>query len=106
MDFFPTFAQLAGVAPPEALQIDGINILSVLKGDAKEHNRTLHWLFADSWAVRKGSWKLMGHGNTVRSLVNLAEDIGEKQNVLKEQPERVIELKKLHVQWIESVGRK
>jgi arylsulfatase A-like enzyme len=104
MDFFPTFAKLAGVAPPEALQIDGIDIMPVLKGDTKVHDRALHWLFAGSWAVRRGPWKLIGKGNTARSLVNLAKDIEEKQNHLKDRPERVNELRELHAQWIESVG--
>jgi len=54
--------------------------------------------------VRKGPWKLIGKGKSPRTLVNLTKDIAEKQNHLKDQPESVKELMRLHVQWIESVG--
>jgi len=38
--------------------------------------------------------------------VKLEKDIEEKDNQLKEQPELVDELLKLHLRWIESVGNK
>ena len=107
MDFFPTFAKLAGVAPPEGHQIDGIDIMPLLTGDAKNvHDRPLHWLFGDSWAARKGPWKLIGKGGKALKLVNLQKDIEETNNNLDEQPEIANELMNLHIQWIDSVGNK
>jgi hypothetical protein len=74
------------------IQIDGMNIMPILKGNTKVCDRTLPWLFANSWAVRKGPWKLIGKGQSSDTLVNLAKDIGEKHNHLKDQPERVKQL--------------
>ena len=104
MDFFPTFAKLAGVAPPEGHHLDGVDMMPLLKGDTKKHDRTINWLFGNSWAVRKEPWKLIGDGKIARSLVNLENGIGEKQNQLEEQPERVKELAKLHEDWVDEVG--
>ena len=104
VDFFPTFAKLAGVASPEGHRLDGVDMMPLLKGDTKKHDRTFHWLFGNSWAVRKGPWKLIGDGKAARSLVNLKDDMGEKQNQLEEQPERGKELAKLRENWVEEVG--
>lgn len=60
MDFFSTFAKLAGASLPNGLRIDGIDLMPALKGSASRSDRAIHWLFGKSWAVRKGSWKLIG----------------------------------------------
>lgn len=77
-----------------------------MKGGSKEGDRVLHWLFAGSWAVHKGPWKLIGEGKNALALVNLEQVIEEKSNHLKDQPELANELMKLHLQWIESVGNR
>jgi arylsulfatase A-like enzyme len=104
MDFFPTFAHLAGAALPKGHAIDGIDILPWLKGEAPAVPRTLHWRFADQWAVRRGPWKLIGQDDTPRTLVNLEDDAGEQGNVLSQQPARADELMKLHRAWSAEVG--
>ena len=106
MDFFPTFAKLAGATPPANHQIDGMDVMPVLRSGAGDSSRILHWVFGDSWAVRQGPWKLMGQGERVLTLVNLEKDIEEKSNKLQEQPELGEELMKLHRQWTESAGSK
>ncbi|MFK7910804.1 MAG: sulfatase-like hydrolase/transferase [Akkermansiaceae bacterium] len=106
MDFFPTFVKLAGGTTPKNLEVDGIDMMPLLKGETKKNDRTLHWLFANSWAVRKGSWKLIGRGGKPLTLVNLVDDLGEGNNLLKAQPERARELMKLHVEWVKAVGEK
>jgi arylsulfatase A len=106
MDFLPTFAKLAGVAPSESHAIDGIDLMPLLKNDTKHFNRVLHWLYGDSWAIRKGPWKLIGQDEKPLVLVNVEKDVIEKINHLQEQPELVRELSKLHRQWIEEVGNR
>jgi len=106
MDFLPTFAKLAGAAPPANHQIDGMDILPVLRSSAGDSSRILHWVFGASWAVRKGPWKLMGQGESALTLVNLEGDLAEKINLLRDQPVLVQELRKLHRQWMEAVGKR
>ncbi|MDP6543192.1 MAG: hypothetical protein QGH60_04320 [Phycisphaerae bacterium] len=67
MDFFPTFASIAGAAAP------------------KTH-------------------KLIGRGKTATALMNLEQDIAEKNNRLAEQPDRVEKMMKLHKSWRASVA--
>lgn len=104
MDFFPTFAQLAGAATPPGHVIDGLDLMPLLRNQTGGMDRELHWLFGDAWAVRHGPWKLIGRGDAALSLVNLDNDPAEGGNSLREQPERVDRMMKLHRQWIAAVG--
>ena len=104
MDLFPTFAILAGTKPPADHIIDGIDIMPILKGTRHNVSRILHWQSGDSWAVRNGTWKLIGKGGNALTLVNLENDIEEKDNRMKEHPELVDELMKIHLRWVAEVG--
>jgi arylsulfatase A-like enzyme len=104
MDLLPTFVKLADTTAPEGHQIDGMDIMPVLKDSSKQTERVLHWLFGGDWAVRQGPWKLIGKSDRPLTLVNLEADIEEKHNVIKDKPELVSELMKLHRQWIVEVG--
>lgn len=52
--------------------------MPLMKDDSKKAGRILHWLHGDSWAVRKGAWKLIGKSQGALTLVNLEKDIEEK----------------------------
>ncbi len=106
MDFFPTFAKLAGAAIPQDRAIDGRDVMPLLLDDSQKIERDLHWLYGNSWAVRKGPWKLLGSGNKVLTLVNVELDVEEKMNRLTDQAALVDELMKLHRTWIKSVGER
>jgi arylsulfatase A len=106
MDLFPTISRLAGAVIPAERAIDGIDLLPLLKGGALVGERDLHWLFGDSWAVRKGPWKLIGEGGKALSLVNLDDDLGEAENHLGDHPVLADQLMKLHSKWIGEVGNR
>ena len=58
LDFFPTFAQLAGAKMPNDRPYDGIDLMPVLEGKAAPE-RTIFFYSAEKMrAVRKGVWKL------------------------------------------------
>jgi hypothetical protein len=61
-------------------------------------------MFGDAWAARKGSWKLIGKGEAPLTLVNLENDLPEKNNLMKEKAELADELLKLHRKWVAEVG--
>ena len=82
MDFLPTFARLAGAGIPEDHKLDGIDLMPILKGETKAPPRNLHWLFGGSWAVCKGSWKLIGTGERPQSLFHLEDDLSENNNLI------------------------
>lgn len=100
-DFLPTVAEVAGVKASE--NIDGISYLPELLGKEQKQHEYLYWEFHElggRQALRKGDWKLVSYQvfdpeKTTIELFNLAEDIGEVNNVAEKHPEIVKELSEL-----------
>jgi len=98
MDWFPTFAKLAGIPLPQNLIIDGKEITGVLLNTSKrESNEYFYFDGADLQAYRNGDWKIKkpyagfegkSYKNAVAAhdtlLFNLKDDPGEKNNLLNE----------------------
>ncbi|WP_181308608.1 sulfatase-like hydrolase/transferase [Rufibacter sp. XAAS-G3-1] len=119
MDWFPTIAELTGSTVTE--KIDGKSLLPVIKNkNAKTLHDVVHWQVGtyksdeSQWAVRKGPWKLIGNviepmGESKAPelpklfLVNLEEDVAEKNNLAARHPDKVKELLELHRAWIKQV---
>lgn len=108
IDIFPTALAFAG---KKATGVDGIDLFSLTNGNPGE--RDLFWHYPHysnqggypAGAIRSGDWKLIeNYENGSVELYNLAEDISEKKNLYREQPEKVEALqKKLHA-WYREVG--
>ncbi|MBW2173924.1 MAG: sulfatase-like hydrolase/transferase, partial [Deltaproteobacteria bacterium] len=94
-DILPTFAELAGADPPEA--IDGLSIAPTLLGQAhkQEEHEFLYWEFKEKRAARMGDWKVVHPGgeNGALELYNLKSDVGEKHNLAGQHPEIIEEMK-------------
>ena len=94
MDLLPTFAKLAGAKVPADRIIDGKDIWKTLTTDsATPHEKFFYHRGNQLLAVRSGDWKL--HRNNKgkpTQLYNLKNDIGEKNNVIKTNPELVKKL--------------
>jgi arylsulfatase A-like enzyme len=106
MDFLPTFASLAGAKIPADRVIDGRDMLPFLQGKAVAPHRNLHWQSDSTWAVRHGSWKLMGNRGNAKVLVKLDKSLNERDNRIGANPEIVDQLLKLHLKWLAEVGAK
>ncbi len=113
LDILPTAVAAAhGKIDPD-WKLDGVNLLPWLKGEKDKLERdALYWRLDAQWAVRQGDWKLVQgrEGKSATSsiqvavvgdvrLYNLAQDIGEKRDLAKEQPEKVKELQALYDNW-------
>ncbi len=95
-DMFPTFAELVGAALPPGL--DGVSILPILLGQPQRQTpRDLfYWEAAPQQALRLGDWKAYRPApNRPLQLYNLAEDLGEKQDLAEARPEIAEKLKRL-----------
>ena len=96
-DFYATCAEIVSVSvAPDAAE-DSTSILPLLKGDESGYSQTklIHHSYGGDFALRSGDWKLvMGSGKRPPALYNLKNDISEKKNIAKANPEVVERLKK------------
>ncbi len=119
VDFYPTILDMAGVKPKPNQIIDGIDLVSFLKGKSKKVHEEIFCHFPHtvsatkniaSTSVRKGDWKLIkfyadNSDQTDRyELYNLKKDIGEKNNLAKKYPEIVRKLDKLIVRHLKKTN--
>jgi len=117
VDFFPTFATLAGFEVTKDRLIDGVDqsahLLGISGTGARDH---LYYIHGNAvLAVRKGKWKYFpasenrgaGYaekGSGVPELFDLVADIGEKQNVAAAHPEVVREMQALFDAFVPEPG--
>jgi arylsulfatase A-like enzyme len=114
LDLLPTSLAAAGVELDPAWKLDGVNLLPYLKGEKTEApHDALFWRFGQQIAIRKGDWKLVksaadgtraGAGAGAAStkgakLYNLANDIGEKNDLAANHPDKVKDLSDAWNAW-------
>jgi arylsulfatase A-like enzyme len=102
LDICPTILAAVGAEIPKDL--DGVNLLPYLAGEAKGRpHEALFWRFGRQWAVRVGDFKLVccpqEFGSDEPQLFNLSEDIGERINLAPKMPQKVKELKAVYDEW-------
>jgi len=93
LDILPTAVVAAGGTIPSNPVMDGVNLVPYVTGREKRtpHER-LYWRFGPQQAIRKGDWKLARLAEGAPQLYNLAEDVGEKNDLAGKMPEKVKEL--------------
>ncbi len=109
LDLTATALAVAGVSV-EPGKLDGVNLLPFLSGEKQgvPHD-ALYWRFGQQMAIRAGDYKLVRYDLNADTLTgvrnqpvsaaklyNLAEDIGEKNDLASAQPERV---RTLQAKW-------
>jgi arylsulfatase A-like enzyme len=95
MDFYPTFANMAGAGLRSDRVIDGRDIGSLLhepdKAKSPHDAFFYHGNLGELVAVRSGKWKLFL--NPQPTLYNLEQDIAEQNNVVRGNGKIVRELR-------------
>ncbi|WP_194768611.1 sulfatase [Tamlana sp. I1] len=107
IDFFPTFAEVAGLSKKAQPKVDGKSILQILSENEKtaEH-RPLFWHYpvyhhsVPASAVRVGDYKLIEFLDDKHiELYNLKTDIGETTDLSVKHPKKAKELLGLLQKW-------
>jgi len=109
LDVLPTALAAAGVAVQPEWKLDGVDLLPWLRGEKQgAPHDSLYWRFGSQMAIRQGDWKAVRYDSTADGkpgrkatparLYNLADDIGESQDLAEAQPEK---LKTLLANWDE-----
>ena len=100
-DFLPTVCDLAGQPKPDGIQ--GLSFAATLRGQKQTAHDYLYWEFHEKGgrrALQRGDWKLVQYNlnkpKQLRTeLYNLADDIGEANDLSESHPELVSELLEL-----------
>lgn len=103
-DFFPTFAQLAGMNVESTNGLDGVSLLPTLTAGAAMPDRTLFWRMGEKSAVRRGPWKLCREREAAIELYRLDRDPGERKNLATSNPDKVRELSDAWQTWNRDVN--
>ena len=123
VDLYPTFCEMTGAALPANQDLDGVSLVSLFKGKSPLPKRALYWHFPaylQSYRnvyneqrdpiyrsrpcsiIRYGDWKLHEYfedGEGGLELYNLSNDIGEKNNLAKTNPEKTRQLHQMLKDW-------
>ncbi|MBC8868105.1 MAG: sulfatase [Planctomycetes bacterium] len=115
-DFYPTILELAGASPKPDQHADGVSIVSLLREtDAEFPRSALYWHYphnspqggTPSGAIRDGDLKLIEFfGDDRIELYNLADDVGEQNDLSEATPDKASELHEKLRSWRESVDAK
>lgn len=120
IDFFPTFAEIAGVKVDDP-EVDGVSLLDTLRGAGAPERDALFWHYphyhsigiAPSGSVRQGRYKLIEWFEKsiegpetpgAFELFDLESDPGERHNLAAEMPEKTAELEARLRAWRDAVG--
>lgn len=113
VDWYPTLLKLAGASLEQKLPLDGRDIWPcVTKNAPTPHGEIIHNITPAGGAIRVGDWKLVVHsggargkgknktsaGEATMELYNIASDISEKNDLAREQPQKVKELRERYDQ--------
>jgi arylsulfatase A-like enzyme len=110
LDLHATALAAAGIDIKPDWKLDGVNLTPFLIGEksAGQPHDALYWKLGEQMAIRQGNWKLVrydpvadgGKGRpTETKLYNLADDIGEANDLAAKQPEKVNELQAAWDSW-------
>ncbi|MCA9042541.1 MAG: sulfatase, partial [Planctomycetaceae bacterium] len=91
----------------------------IQSAEASSPHSVFHWQLGNQWVVREGNWKLLAHPRDTsgtpeeqkkaavpnRMLINLAEDIGEKRNLVDQYPDIARKLEKQHEEWAQDLEK-
>ena len=136
VDFYPTFAAIAGARPPVGHVLDGESLLPLLRQSGPLQRSTLYWHMptytvpygrSPCAVIRQGDWKLIHwfgdyldtrgltpahrpYGKLVigprTELYNLRDDVSETRDLATVQPAKARELHAALDTWWRAVGAK
>jgi len=121
VDFYPTFLEITGTAPPDGYTLDGTSFAPLLRDPAAKLDReAIFWHFpcylqgsgsprgpfrtTPAGAVRMGDWKLIEFfEDGTLELYNTKQDIGETNDLAGQMPEKVKQLHDVLLAWRQEV---
>lgn len=114
-DFYPTILEIAGAAARPDQHLDGVSLVSLLRGGDELKRDAIYWHYPHyanqggfpGGGIRIGDHKLLERFEDGRvHLFDLSQDISERNDLAEAQPERVAAMRKrLHAWYRETDAR-
>ena len=114
-DFYPTILEIASLEPKPEQHRDGVSLVPLLTGEGAINREALYWHYphysnqggVPGGAIRMGQYKLIERFEDGRvHLYDLENDIGEKNDLAEDMPDKVAEMKKKLHTWYKDVDAK
>ena len=116
MDLYPTLLELTECKQLPKQTVDGRSLASLIHGKAKALDRPfLAWWYPHAnghgtqpcQAILKDGWKLVHYmQQNETELYRLDDDVGERNDLAKKEPEKARELLQALKQWVKETGPK
>ncbi len=112
-DLFPTFCEIAGDEPVKAGAIDGRTFMPLFRDPSTQFDREIFWHYPHYHAggdgpysaIRSGNYRLIEfHEDRSVRLCDLANDVGEQQDLSTEFPTITVALRQRLHDWRRSVS--
>ena len=98
MEIFPMLCHAAGINPPKNIPLDGFDMKDVLAGKKKSPRKEMFWQRRGDKAARVGNYKWV-ESSRGSGLFDLSKDIGEKNDLSKENPQLLASVKARFDNW-------
>ena len=103
LEIVPTVLGAAGISPPNGLVLDGCDMMPVLADGARSPRREMFWQRQDNRAARVGDWKWV-ESERGQGLFDLAQDVGETQDLSSTRPDKLKELQARFSDWRQTMA--
>lgn len=100
-DVHATVLSAAGVSIPADKPLDGVDLLPYVTGTNRSRpHEQLFWRAGEKHAARVGDWKLVVEPNQGDPMLfNLADDVGEQNDLAKSMPDKLQEIVAIYEAW-------
>jgi arylsulfatase A-like enzyme len=102
LEIFPTVLELAGVAPPEGVVLDGFDMMPILAEGKPSPRREMYWKRRAKEAARVGHWKWIRNERGT-FLFDLSNDLSEKHNLVDKMPDKAAEMQSHFENWLQRM---
>ncbi|NQT17241.1 MAG: sulfatase-like hydrolase/transferase, partial [Planctomycetes bacterium] len=102
LEIFPTLLNLAGVAPPEGVVLDGFDMMPMLGEGKPSPREEMYWKRRAKEAARVGDWKWV-RNESGTYLFDLSKDLSEKNDLVEKMPDKAAEMQGHFENWLKRM---